>query len=55
MGYSAYGAAREFYVTRAARLVRVPDNLELERAAGLSVTYGTTIHALKDRAKLERG
>ena len=55
MGYSAYGAAREFYVTRASRLVRVPDNLELERAAGLSVTYGTTIHALKDRAKLKKG
>ena len=55
MGYSAYGAAREFYVTKASRLVRVPDNLDLERAAGLSVTYGTTIHALKDRAELKPG
>ena len=43
------------YVTKASRLVRVPDNLDLERAAGLSVTYGTTIHALKDRAKLKTG
>ena len=55
MSYSAYGAAREFYVIKASRLVRVPDNLDLERAAGLSVTYGTTIHALKDRAKLKAG
>ena len=55
MGYSAYGAAREFYRIKASRLVRVPDNLDLERAAGLSVTYGTTIHALKDRAKLKKG
>lgn len=55
MSYSAYGAAREFYVTKASRLVRVPDNLDLERAAGLSVTYGTTIHALKDRAMLKPG
>ncbi len=40
---------------KAARLVKVPDNLDLDRAAGLSVTYGTTIHALKDRAKLKAG
>ena len=26
-----------------------------DRAAGLCVTYGTTLHALKDRAKLKRG
>ena len=26
-----------------------------DRAAGLSVTYGTTLHALKDRAKLKAG
>jgi NADPH2:quinone reductase len=55
MGYSAYGAAREYYVQKADRLVKVPDNLDLDRAAGLSVTYGTTIHALKDRAKLKAG
>jgi NADPH2:quinone reductase len=55
MSYSAYGAAREFYLTKASRLVRVPDNLDLDRAAGLSVTYGTTIHALKDRAMLKQG
>lgn len=55
MSYAAYGAAREFVVADAARLVRIPDNLDFERAAGLSVTYGTTIHALKDRAKLQPG
>jgi NADPH2:quinone reductase len=55
MSYSAYGAAREFYVARASRLVRIPDNLDFERAAGLSVTYGTTIHALKDRAQMKPG
>ncbi len=55
IGYSAYGAAREYYVAAASRLVRIPDNLDFERAAGLSVTYGTTIHALKDRARLRAG
>ena len=53
MSYAAYGAAREYYVQKASRLVKVPDSLDLDRAAGLSVTYGTTIHALKDRAKLK--
>lgn len=55
MSYSAYGAAREYVVAKGARLVRVPDNLDFERAAGLSVTYGTTIHALKDRARMKPG
>jgi len=55
MSYAAYGAAREFVVTEATRLVRIPDGLDFERAAGLSVTYGTTIHALKDRARLKPG
>jgi NADPH2:quinone reductase len=55
MSYSGYGAAREYVVIKASRLVKVPDNLDLDHAAGLSVTYGTTIHALKDRAKLKAG
>jgi NADPH2:quinone reductase len=55
MSYAAYGAARDYVVQKAARLVKVPDELDLDRAAGLSVTYGTTIHALKDRAKLQAG
>lgn len=55
MGYQAYGAAREFIVAKASRLTRIPDNFDAERAAGLSVTYGTTIHALKDRARLQPG
>ena len=55
MSYAAYGAAREFIVAKASRLVRVPANLDFERAAGLSVTYGTTIHALKDRAMMKPG
>lgn len=55
MGYTGYGAAREYVVIRATRLVKVPDNLELDRAAGLSVIYGTAIYALRDRAKLKAG
>jgi NADPH2:quinone reductase len=54
-GTLSFGAAREKIGVPEAALVRVPDGFELEKAAGLSVTYGTTIHALKDRAKLKAG
>ena len=55
MGYQGYGCARERIAVKAEKLVKVPDNLDFDRAAGLSVTYGTTIHALKDRGKLKAG
>ena len=50
-----YGAARECVVIAANRLARVPNNVDFDRAAGLLITYGTTLHALKDRAKLKAG
>ena len=50
-----YGAARECVVIAANRLARVPNNVDFDRAAGLLMTYGTTLHALKDRAKLKAG
>lgn len=55
LGYSRYGAARERVAIAAEKIVKIPDSLDFDRAAGLCVTYGTTLHALKDRAKLEPG
>ena len=55
MGYLGYGAARELVVTAEDRLVRLPDEVSFEAAAGLTVTYGTTLHAFRDRAKLQEG
>src|SRR6478609_29229 len=52
---SGYGAARERIAIAASKLIKIPDGLDGDRAAGLCVTYGTTLHALKDRAKLARG
>jgi len=54
-GNIGYGAAREKIVVAADRLVRVPDGLDFERAAGAIVTYGTTLYALQDRAQLRAG
>ena len=54
-GSMPYGAARSRIAAPAARLVAVPEGLSLERAAGLSIAYGTTIHAYRQRANLQPG
>ena len=55
IGYSGWGAAREIVAVPAQRLVKIPNELEFERAAGLTVTYGTTLYALRERAELKPG
>jgi NADPH2:quinone reductase len=55
MAYMSYGAARERIAVSADRAIKIPDEMDFDRAAGLCVTYGTTLHALKDRAKLKEG
>jgi NADPH2:quinone reductase len=55
LAYVGYGAAREKIVVKAEHLVPIPAALDADRAAGLAVTYGTTLHALKDRAHLKPG
>jgi NADPH2:quinone reductase len=55
IGYCGWGAARERVAVRAERLVKIPDQLDFERAAGLTVTYGTTLYALRERAELKPG
>ena len=54
-GHTGFGAAREKLSISTARLVPIPPTLDLDRAAGLIVTYGTAIHALRERAKLKPG
>ena len=55
LGYGSHGAAREYVTMAADRLVKIPDGVDFDRAAGLTVTYGTTLYALKDRAQLKSG
>ncbi|MGO9431474.1 NADPH:quinone oxidoreductase family protein [Rhodoblastus sp.] len=54
-GYCSYGAACSRLVLPAANLIAVPDNVSDDQAAGLFVTYGTTLHALRQRADLRKG
>jgi NADPH2:quinone reductase len=55
LGHMGAGAAREFVVVKPERLIKIPADLDFDHAAGLTVTYGTTLHALKDRAQLKAG
>src|SRR4051812_2585452 len=55
IGSIGYGACRELVTAEVKRLTPVPDGVSDEQAAGLTVTYGTSLHALKDRAKLKAG
>jgi NADPH2:quinone reductase len=55
MGYGGWGAARQKLVIKAERLAKIPAGLDFDRAASLSVVYGTSYYALKDRAGLKRG
>jgi NADPH2:quinone reductase len=52
---TAASARRARRSRRAQRVVKIPDTLDFDRAAGITVIYGTTLHALKDRARLKSG
>ena len=55
MAFLGWGGVREQVVASATRVVKLPDGITNETAAGLTVTYGTTLHALKDRANMQPG
>src|ERR1700722_15117982 len=55
MGFVGWGAAREAIAVPEQQLVRIPETLDFDRAAGLTVTYGTSLYALRERAQLKRG
>jgi len=46
---------REKVVTKASNAVAIPDGVSDEAACTLPVTYGTALHGLKDRGRLQRG
>ncbi|GJD54076.1 2-haloacrylate reductase [Methylobacterium crusticola] len=55
IAHLGHGACRERVVVGIAGLTRVPEGVGDEQAAGLSVTYGTSLHGLQDRAALKPG
>ena len=51
----ATGAFAEKAVCPAEALTKFPDSMSFEAAAGLTIVYGTSYHALKQRAELKPG
>jgi NADPH:quinone reductase len=54
-GYAGWGAAVERIVVKADAITPVPDAVSLAVASGVTVTYGTAMHGLKDRGRLKAG
>ena len=52
MGYTNFNAARERTAVPADQLVGIPAGLDFDRAAALTITYGTAYHALEHRARM---
>ncbi len=50
-----HGAFQEQFVADQSRVLPMPDGMDFDVAAGFTMTYGTSHHALKQRARLAPG
>jgi NADPH2:quinone reductase len=55
LGNTGWGGMAEELALEAGRLVKIPDTMPFDEAAAFIMTYGTSWHALKDRANLQPG
>ena len=55
IAFTGWGGFAEEVVTEAARLLPMPDEMDFVTGAAFVMTYGTSIHALMDRAELREG
>ncbi len=55
IAFTGIGAFAEQVRVPATQVWPVPEGVDLEVAAGIAITYGTSYHALKDRAQLKPG
>jgi len=55
IAFTTYGAFAEEVKTEAARLLPLPPKMSFEEGAAFLLTYGTSDHALRDRAALKAG
>jgi NADPH:quinone reductase len=52
---SAFGGFAEEFVANADALIPLPTGIDFDVASAFALTYGTSLHALKDRANLQPG
>ena len=55
LALTGHGGFATHTIAEAARIVKIPDNMPYDEAACFIFTYGTSHHALKDRAHLKAG
>ena len=55
IAFTGYGAFAEEVLTQESRLVPMPAGMDFPAAASFILTYGTSDHALRDRAQLKAG
>jgi NADPH2:quinone reductase len=55
IAYTGWGGLAEKVVVSVTRCTRIPDSMPADVAASLLISYGTSIHALRDRARLQSG
>ncbi len=52
---TGHGCFAEFLVAERVNMVKLPADMPLDIAVGFTMTYGTSLHALKQRAQLQPG
>lgn len=55
MALPGYGGFAEYVTVEAARLTALPETMDFITGAGFAMTYGTSMHALKQRGRLKPG
>lgn len=55
MALTGWGGFAEQVVVDAGRAMAIPDSMDFVTAAGFTMTYGTSMHALKQRGRLAAG
>jgi NADPH:quinone reductase len=55
IAYIGVGGFAEEVIAEAAQLISIPQNMQFTTASAFVLTYGTSHHALKDRAQLKPG
>jgi NADPH2:quinone reductase len=55
IAFSTWGGFAEELAVDATRLIKMSDEMDFEKASAFILTYGTSYHALKDRANIQPG
>ena len=55
MGLTGWGSFAEQVAVPAYNALPIPDGMDFETASAFSMTYGTSMHALKQRGNLQPG